>query len=119
MSREPPDPDEHARAYATLRPLLISIAYQMVGAVGEAEDIVQEASLRFHRAGREGVGIESPKAWLSTVVTRLAIDHVAILGFSDKARLDDGSMWPVVYALPELTPACEARIAALVTRAVG
>jgi hypothetical protein len=43
----------------------------------------------------------------------------AILGFRDKARLDDGSMWPVVYALPELTPADEARIAALVTRAVG
>ena len=48
----------------------------MVGAVGEAEDIVQEAFLRFHRAGAEGAAIESPRAWLSTVVTRLAIDHV-------------------------------------------
>ena len=42
-----------------------------------------------------------------------------ILGFSDKARLDDGPMWPVVYALTEMTPAVEARITALVKKAVG
>ena len=40
-------------------------------------------------------------------------------GFSDEANLDDGSMWPVVFALPELTPADEARIVALVKRAVS
>jgi RNA polymerase sigma-70 factor, ECF subfamily len=76
MSLVSPDPDERHPVYATLRPLLTSIAYEMVGAVGEAEDIVQEAFLRFHRARAEGANIESPKAWLSTVVTRLAIDHV-------------------------------------------
>jgi hypothetical protein len=43
----------------------------------------------------------------------------ATLGFSDRARLDDGAMWPVAYALTELTPADEARIAELVRRAVG
>ena len=43
----------------------------------------------------------------------------AVLGFSDKAHLDDGSMWPVMYALPEMTPADEARITALVKKAVG
>ena len=43
----------------------------------------------------------------------------AVLGFSDKAHLDDGSMWPVMYALPEMTAADEARIAALVKKAVG
>jgi hypothetical protein len=43
----------------------------------------------------------------------------AILGFSDKAHLDDGPMWPVVYALPEMTPAVEAQIAALVKKALG
>jgi uncharacterized protein YdhG (YjbR/CyaY superfamily) len=43
----------------------------------------------------------------------------ATLGFSDKAHLDDGTMWPVVYALTELTPAVEERIAALVKRALG
>jgi uncharacterized protein YdhG (YjbR/CyaY superfamily) len=41
------------------------------------------------------------------------------LGFSDKARLDDGTMWPSAYALTELSAADEKRIAALVKRAVG
>jgi RNA polymerase sigma-70 factor, ECF subfamily len=70
------DPGELDGVYAELRPLLISIAYQMVGAVGEAEDIVQEAFLRFHRAVADGTQIDSPKAWLSTVTTRLSINHV-------------------------------------------
>ncbi|MGH3418357.1 MAG: iron chaperone [Streptosporangiaceae bacterium] len=41
------------------------------------------------------------------------------LGFSDKANLDDGTMWPVAYALTKLTKADEARIAALVKKAAG
>lgn len=43
----------------------------------------------------------------------------ATLGFSDKAHLDEGRMWPVTYALTELTAADEARIAALVKKAVS
>ena len=43
----------------------------------------------------------------------------ATLGFSDKANLDDGAMWPVAYALTELTAKDEARISALVKKAVG
>ena len=43
----------------------------------------------------------------------------ATLGFSDEANLDEGAMWPVAYALKELTAADEARIAALVKKAVG
>jgi RNA polymerase sigma-70 factor (ECF subfamily) len=62
--------------YEELRPLLFSIAYQMVGSASDAEDIVQEAFLRFHRESRRGTDIASPKAWLSTVTTRLAINHV-------------------------------------------
>jgi RNA polymerase sigma-70 factor, ECF subfamily len=56
-----------------LRPLMLSIAYRMVGSFSEAEDIVQEAFLRLHEAGE---AVESPKAWLSTVITRLSIDHL-------------------------------------------
>ncbi len=43
----------------------------------------------------------------------------ATLGFNDAANLDDGAMWPVAFALKELTAADEARIAALVKRAVS
>jgi RNA polymerase sigma-70 factor (ECF subfamily) len=60
----------------THRTLLFSIAYRMLGTVAEAEDIVQEAFLRYHRSRQEGVAIDSPKAWLAAVVTRLAIDHL-------------------------------------------
>jgi RNA polymerase sigma-70 factor (ECF subfamily) len=63
-------------AYNELRPLLFSIAYRMVGSVSEAEDIVQEAFLRFHRATSDGAEVRSPKSYLSAVTTRLAIDHL-------------------------------------------
>ncbi len=43
----------------------------------------------------------------------------ATLGFNDTANLDDGALWPVAYALKELTPAEEARIAALMKQAVS
>src|SRR3954464_7236396 len=61
--------------YEDLRPLLFSIAYRMLGTAGEAEDIVQEAFLRYHRVVEEEP-IEHPKAYLSRVVTRLSIDHL-------------------------------------------
>ncbi len=63
-------------SYTDLRPLMFSIAYRMLGSAAEAEDIVQEAFLRFHRETREGTEVESPKAYLSTVTTRLSIDHL-------------------------------------------
>jgi RNA polymerase sigma-70 factor (ECF subfamily) len=55
-----------------LRPLMLSIAYRMVGSFSEAEDLVQDA---YERLAREE-HVESPKAWLSTVVTRLSIDYL-------------------------------------------
>lgn len=65
-----------AEAYQTLRPLLFSIAYRMLGTVTEAEDIVQDAFLRYHAAVASRGEPESPKAYLSTVVTRLCIDQL-------------------------------------------
>jgi RNA polymerase sigma-70 factor (ECF subfamily) len=59
-----------------LRPGAFAIAYRMLGTVSEAEDLVQEALLRLHRAQSEGERIESPRAFVSTVVTRLGIDQL-------------------------------------------
>jgi hypothetical protein len=42
-----------------------------------------------------------------------------MLGFNDSAKLDDGSMWPVAYALPELTAKDEAKVRSLVKKAAG
>jgi|SRR5215217_7413805 len=60
-----------ADSYETLRPLAFAIAYRMLGTVSEAEDIVQEAFLRLHRNEDD---VESPKAFVATVTTRLSID---------------------------------------------
>ena len=62
--------------FEKLRPLMLSIAYRMLGSASDAEDIVQEAFLRFHRETGKGTAIESPKAYLSAVTTRLSIDHL-------------------------------------------
>jgi RNA polymerase sigma-70 factor (ECF subfamily) len=60
-------------SHEQLRPYLFAIAYRMLGSVAEAEDVVQEAFLRYHETDVEA---ESPKAYLATVTTRLAIDQL-------------------------------------------
>jgi RNA polymerase sigma-70 factor, ECF subfamily len=64
------------QVYQELRPLMFSIAYRMLGSASEAEDVVQEAFLRYHRETSAGTAIDSPKAYLSTITTRLAIDQL-------------------------------------------
>ena len=59
-----------------LRPVAFAIAYRMLGSVAEAEDVVQEALLRLHRALADEPRIESPRAYVATVTTRLAIDEL-------------------------------------------
>jgi RNA polymerase sigma-70 factor (ECF subfamily) len=66
-------PDE---AFEALRPMLFSIAYRMLSSVTAAEDLVQDSYLRYRRALADGAVVESPKAYLSAVVTRLAIDEL-------------------------------------------
>lgn len=66
-----------AAAYEELRPFLFSLAYRMLGSVAEAEDVVQEAFVRYQRTlADRPVDIDSPKAFLAAVTTRLAIDHL-------------------------------------------
>ncbi len=61
---------------ADLRPVSFAIAYRMLGSVSEAEDVVQEALLRVHRALERGERIASPRAYVATVTTRLAINEL-------------------------------------------
>jgi len=60
--------------YEQYRHLLFSIAYRMLGSAMEAEDMVQEAFLRYENTHDKD--IQSPKAYLTTIVTRLCLDHL-------------------------------------------
>lgn len=60
--------------FEALRGRLFGLAYRMLGSRAEAEDIIQEAYLRWHEANRER--IENPEAWLVTTTTRLSIDRL-------------------------------------------
>jgi RNA polymerase sigma-70 factor (ECF subfamily) len=62
--------------FEMLRPSAFAIAYRMLGSVSEAEDVVQEGLFRLHRARERGERIESPRAYLSTVVSRLSLDEL-------------------------------------------
>ena len=59
-----------------LAPVAFAIAYRMLGSVSEAEDVVQEALLRVHQALDAGEQIASPRAYVATVTTRLAINEL-------------------------------------------
>ena len=66
--------DEHE--FEQLRPAAFAIAYRMLGSVSEAEDVVQEGFLRLHQAREGGERIGSSRAYMSTVVSRLSLDHL-------------------------------------------
>lgn len=65
---------EPTARFEAQRPLAFSIAYRMLGSAAEAEDIVQEAWLRWRES--DPGALESDRAWLTTVVTRLCLDHL-------------------------------------------
>jgi RNA polymerase sigma-70 factor (TIGR02957 family) len=92
-----------AADYAEFRPLMFSIAYRMTGSVSDAEDIVQEAFLRLTRALRDGASITSPKAYLATVTTRLAISHLRSARVRREAYV--GAWLPEPLVTDELAPA--------------
>jgi RNA polymerase sigma-70 factor (ECF subfamily) len=67
-------PEDRVQAFAQHRPLLFSIAYRMLGSAADAEDVLQDAYLRWQRA--TDTDVRSPKDYLSATVTRLAMDHL-------------------------------------------
>ncbi|AFM15981.1 RNA polymerase sigma factor, sigma-70 family [Mycolicibacterium chubuense NBB4] len=64
--------------FERLRPHLLAVGYRLTGTLADAEDVVQDAWLRWdaHRAGRADTAIADLKAWLTTVVSRLALDRL-------------------------------------------
>jgi RNA polymerase sigma-70 factor (ECF subfamily) len=92
---------ETEREFEAHRGLLRALAYRMTGSRAEADDLLQEAWLRW--AGAERAAVRSPRAFLVTTVTRLCVDHVrsararreTYVGpwLPEPVRTDDGSAW--------------------------
>ncbi len=105
---------------------------QVLAAIGKMPEPDRAMGKRLHSIIRQSAPNLSPKTWYGmpayadkegkvVLFFRGAAkfkERYAQLGFNDVARLDDGNMWPVVFALPKLTAAEEKKIAALVKKAV-
>ncbi|WP_395703879.1 RNA polymerase sigma-70 factor [Aquabacterium sp.] len=98
----PPPPDDTA-TFAALRPRLFAIAYRMLGTRADAEDLVQDAWLRWHRTP-DKAALQSAEAWLVTTVTRLAIDRLRAAKTEREAYIGWWLPEPLVAAVDERTP---------------
>lgn len=105
MSDRPPS-DLDAE-FVELRPALVGVAYRMLGAASEAEDVVQDAYLRWARTDRATVS--SPQGYLTTTVTRLCIDRLT----SARSRRESypGSWLPEPLPTKDDDPAAGAELA--------
>ncbi len=95
-------------AFAALRPRLFAIAYRMLGTRADAEDVLQDAWLRWHHADQ--ATLQSAEAWLVTVVTRLAIDRLRAAKTEREAYVGWWLPEPLVE-LDERTPEAAAELA--------
>src|SRR5579859_1191387 len=84
-----------------LRPVSFAIAYRMLGSVCEAEDIVQETLLRVHQTLQAGQRIASPRAFVTTVTTRLAINELQSARGRRERYVGDWLPEPIVTAGPD------------------
>jgi RNA polymerase sigma-70 factor (ECF subfamily) len=100
-----------------LRPLAFRVAYRMLGSVSEAEDIVQEALLRVHQTLDAGEQLASPEAFVTTVVTRLAIDELRSARARRELYVGEWLPEPIVTADPR-DPAHQAEIADSISMAM-
>jgi RNA polymerase sigma-70 factor, ECF subfamily len=103
--------------FESLRPHLMSVAYRLTGTVADAEDIVQEAWLRWH--GQDQV-IADLRAWLTTVVSRLGLDRLRSAAHRRETYTGNWLPEPVVTGFDEADPLSavvaseDARFAAMV-----
>jgi RNA polymerase sigma-70 factor (ECF subfamily) len=88
-----------AAVFDPLRPKLIRVAYRMLGSVADAEDIVQEAFLRWLDADRDAV--REPEAYLRRVVTRLCLDHLKSARHRRETYIGPWLPEPVVEAVED------------------
>lgn len=95
-------------SFHTLRPRLFGIAYRMLGVRADAEDVLQEAWLRWSRA--DPSALNSAEAWLVTVVTRLAIDRLRAAKAEREAYTGQWLPEPIVEA-DDRTPEALAELA--------
>jgi RNA polymerase sigma-70 factor (ECF subfamily) len=96
--------------YAELRERGFAIAYRMLGSVSEAEDVVQEALLRVHRAREEGEELRSPRAYMATLVTRIAIDQLRSARARRETYVGEWLPEPLVEQATDYNPASEAEL---------
>jgi uncharacterized protein YdhG (YjbR/CyaY superfamily) len=105
---------------------------ELLAKIAELPESDRAMAKRIHAVVKATAPALSPRLWygmpayykddsvvLHFVPAQKFKTRYATLGFSDKARLDEGNLWPNAYALAKLTAAEEARIAALVKKAVG
>lgn len=94
-------PDPAQETFQALRPRLFGIAYRMLGVRADAEDVVQDAWLRW--MGTDRAGLQSPEAWLVTVATRLSIDRLRAAKLERERYPGEWLAEPIVE-LDERTP---------------
>jgi RNA polymerase sigma-70 factor, ECF subfamily len=93
-----------AGAFEPNRGRLFGIAYRMLGSPAEAEDVVQEAYVRWHQSDR--TAIRNPEAWLVTTATRLAIDRLRALKTEREAYIGPWLPEPMVHDTPPPPDRC-------------
>ncbi|MBO0864730.1 MAG: sigma-70 family RNA polymerase sigma factor, partial [Mycobacterium sp.] len=103
--------------FEALRPHLLAVAYRLTGTFADAEDMVQEAWLRWDRAGND---IADLRAWLTTVVSRLSLDRLRSAAHRRETYVGQWLPEPVVTGLDGADPLSavvaneDARFAAMV-----
>ncbi|WP_297730752.1 sigma-70 family RNA polymerase sigma factor [Mycobacterium sp.] len=106
--------------FEALRPHLMSVAYRLTGTVADAEDIVQDAWLRWDRAAQGRKDIADLRAWLTTVVSRLGLDRLRSAAHRRETYTGNWLPEPVVTGFDEADPLSavvaseDARFAAMV-----